>query len=123
MRQMPLPSLFCCVEKDTISSCVLEETVVFRVLCQICIAAVTNHHTLSSFKQHSFIILLFCRSEPSPGLTGLKSRCQQAAYSFMETLWENCLLPRAAGRIQVLAVVRLGEVHILAGGQQRASSR
>ena len=83
---MPLPSLFCCVEKDTISSCVLEETVVFRVLCQICIAAVTNHHTLSSFKQHSFIILLFCRSEPSPGLTGLKSRCQQAAYSFMETL-------------------------------------
>ena len=44
------------------------------------ITAVTNYHKLSSLKQHPFTISQFHRSEVQQGLTGLKSRCPQAAF-------------------------------------------
>lgn len=46
-------------------------------------ASVTNYHTLSSWKQHEFIILEFWRLEVQMAITGLKSRCWQS-----DSFWE-----------------------------------
>ena len=43
----------------------------------------TNYHTLSSWKQHEFIILDFWRPEVQMDITGLKLRCWQS-----DSFWE-----------------------------------
>ena len=68
-------------------------------------AAITNCHKLSCFKQHSFIIWVFQRSETHIGcleslLEFHKAKIQLSArlYSSLEAQWKN-LLPDS-GRIQ-----------------------
>lgn len=62
------------------------------------IAPVTSYHIFSGLKQHKFIILQFYVPEIPLGLTGLKSKCQQACIPHEGSKGKSLSLPITATR-------------------------